>query len=409
MKLLHTADWHLGDRLGRIDRTDDLRRAVECVADYCRQEKVDVLLVAGDLFSELARTDGLREAVGHIQTTFESFLRDGGTILAITGNHDNENFCQTLRHAMTLAAPAVGGFGDLVPAGRLYLTADPSLLRLQDPQTSGEVQFVLMPYPTPSRYLHTDPLQKYGNFDEKNRHLQAAFAGRLQDIRGHARFDARLPTVLMAHVNVQGAEVNSLFRLSESEDVVFADDTLHENYAYVALGHIHRAQSLGGHEHVRYSGSIDRMDLGEQHDRKGVVLFGIDDGNLTGVPVTLPLDALPIYEVEVHDPRDELPRLRERYPDHESALVNIHVHYTAGVDSLEEVLRELEAIFPRWYNRDWTERSTLGPALTLGEALRTKSFEDTVRDYLTAELTNHPDADRTAVLELAEVMLRELT
>src|ERR671927_551209 len=150
MKILHTADWHLGDRLGRIDRTDDLRRAVERVAEYCRQEKVDVLLVAGDLFSELARPDGLREAVRHIQTTFEGFLRDGGTILAVTGNHDNENFCQTLRHAMTLAAPAVGRFGERVPPGRLYLAAEPTFLRLRDRTDSFDVQFVLMPYPNPT-------------------------------------------------------------------------------------------------------------------------------------------------------------------------------------------------------------------------------------------------------------------
>src|SRR5437868_5963984 len=284
MKLLHTADWHLGDRLGRIDRTDDLRRSVERVAEYCRQETIDVLLVAGDVFSELARPDGLREAVRHIQGTFEGFLRDGGTILAVTGNHDNENFCQTLRHAMTLAAPTVGGFGALAPAGRLYLTADPSLLRLRDLKTGGEVQFVLMPYPTPSRFLTNDVLQKYGSFEEKNQYLQAAFAGRLQDIRADARFDPRLPTVLMAHVNVRGAEVSSLFRVSETEDVVFDDSSLHANYAYVALGHIHKAQAVAGHGHVRYCGSIDRMDLGEQHDAKGVIVFELGDQGLVGPP-----------------------------------------------------------------------------------------------------------------------------
>jgi exonuclease SbcD len=408
MKLLHTADWHLGDRLGRIDRTDDLRRAVERVAGYCRQEKVDVLLVAGDLFSELARPDGLRESVRHVQATFDGFLRDGGTILAITGNHDNENFCQTLRHAMTLASPTVGGFGALVPAGRLYLTADPSLLRLRDPKTGGEVQFVLMPYPTPSRFLTNDVLQNYGSFEEKNQYLQAAFAGRLQDIRADSRFDPRLPMVLMAHVNVRGAEVSSLFRISEAEDVVFDDASLHANYAYVALGHIHKAQALGGHDHVRYSGSIDRMDLGEQHDRKGVVVFELGDKGLVGAPATLPLDATPVYEVEIHHRAAELPTLRDRYPDHATALANVHVHYTAGVDSLEEMLRELEAIFPRWYSRDWTERSALGPALTVGDAAPTKSFEDTVRDYLGTELMNHPDTDRAAVLELAEGLLREM-
>jgi len=63
MRILHTADWHLGDRLGRQDRTDDLRRAVERVAGYCTSEKVDVLLVAGDIFSELAPPEGLRTRI----------------------------------------------------------------------------------------------------------------------------------------------------------------------------------------------------------------------------------------------------------------------------------------------------------------------------------------------------------
>src|SRR4051812_15263016 len=107
MRLLHTADWHLNDRLGRVDRTADLRKAVERVAAHCRAESVDVLVVAGDLFSELARPDALRDTIRHWQDVFADFLTGGGTILTCTGNHDNETFCQTLRHAMTLAAPAV--------------------------------------------------------------------------------------------------------------------------------------------------------------------------------------------------------------------------------------------------------------------------------------------------------------
>src|SRR5262249_58486289 len=95
MKLLHTADWHLGDRLGRIDRTDDLRRAVERVATYCEREQVDVLLVAGDLFSELARPDGLREAVWHIQATFERFLHNGGATPGGPRNPHNQKHYHT--------------------------------------------------------------------------------------------------------------------------------------------------------------------------------------------------------------------------------------------------------------------------------------------------------------------------
>ena len=69
--------------------------------------------------------------------------------------------------------------------------------------------------------------------------------------------------------------------------------------------------------------------------------------------------------------------------------------YTAGVDNREETLRQLEAIFPRWYDRKITESGTLGPTLVIGEAARTKSFEDTVRDYLHAG-TDEPYRGRCA-------------
>src|SRR5437667_12674685 len=159
MRILHTADWHLGDRMGRIDRTEDLRRAVERVAKYCEEEKVDLLLVAGDLFSELSRPDSLRESIEHLQAVFEKFLLDGGTILAITGNHDNENFCQTLRLVMNLAAPAAGDAGEGPPHGRPYLATEPSYFRLAG-RGGEQVQFLMMPYPTPPRYLRGEEAQR---------------------------------------------------------------------------------------------------------------------------------------------------------------------------------------------------------------------------------------------------------
>src|SRR5262249_16949245 len=198
MKLLHTADWHLGDRLGRIDRTADLRRQVERIAQYCREERVDVLLVAGDIFSEMLRADGLREAIGHLKETFEEFVRDGGTILAVTGNHDNAGFCQMLQHAMNLAAPTLHAPGTVVPPGRLYLASEPTLLHLADRATGGVVQFILMPYPTPDVYLTNEALQKYRHLEEKKQFLQAAFISRLNALRSSPEFDSKMPAVLAA-------------------------------------------------------------------------------------------------------------------------------------------------------------------------------------------------------------------
>jgi exonuclease SbcD len=408
MRILHTADWHLGDRLGRISRTEDLRRAVERVAAYCDEEAADVLLVAGDLFSELSRPDDLRESIAHVEETFEPFLLRGGTILAVTGNHDNENFCQTLRLVMTLAAPSAGKPGERVPAGRLYLATNPTFLRLAD-RDGCEVQFILMPYPTPARYLRDEEPQRYGSLEEKNRHLQAAFARRLREIQADPRFDPAGPTVLSAHVHVQGAMLPTLFRISEQESIIFSESDLPANLAYVALGHIHQPQCLRGLPHVRYCGSIERLDLGERRDDKGVVLADIGPEGLRGEPRFLPLDATPIYDVQLQSPLQEaIARLREKHPDAQRDLVHIQFTYKAGVDNLEEALRELEAVFPRWYFRHWTEASELGEALTLGAADRTKSFEDTVLDYLTRELTNYSDDEREPVLARAEALLREV-
>ena len=61
---------------------------------------------------------------------------------------------------MTLAAPTVAKAGERVPPGRLYLAAEPTFLRLRDRADSFDVQFVLMPYPTPTRYLKGDAGQK---------------------------------------------------------------------------------------------------------------------------------------------------------------------------------------------------------------------------------------------------------
>ena len=410
MKLLHTADWHLNDRLGRIDRTDDLRAAVEKVAAHCREQAVDVLLVAGDLFSELARPDALRETIRHWQEVFAGFLHGGGTILALTGNHDNENFCRTLQHAMTLAAPTSGEPGRIVPPGRLYLAAEPTFLKLRSQTDDFAMQFVLMPFPTPTRYLkHAagETAPKYATAAEKNRQLTTAFERVHAELRTHAAFDPARPAVLGAHITMHGSTVGpSLFRLQENEDIVVSGDAWHEHYAYVALGHIHKPQYLT-HPHVRYSGSIERLDLGEARNSPGVVLIEFDKNGRRTEPVILPVGGTPIYEVTLLNPKDDLPRLKEEYPDADDDLVNLHIHYTAGTDNLEEILHELGRIFPRWYARDWHETGRLQDSLSIGEADRSKSFRQTVLDFVTQELLQHDAGQQAELLATVEGLLAD--
>jgi exonuclease SbcD len=404
MRILHTADWHLGDRLGCIDRSADLERALQRVADYCARERVEVLLVAGDLFSGTTRLDRLRAAVAQVQRVFEPFLLGGGTIAAITGNHDNEHFCQILRQTLSLADPAPDRAGRLLGPGRLYLLSEPTFFRLADEQ-GQQVQFVALPYPTPSRYLD-EAGQRYRSPEERNRNLEAAYAARLQEMLHDPALDPTLPTVLAAHVHVQGAVLSGPFRISAQETVLFPDGALPVDLAYVALGHIHLPQCLRGLPHVRYSGSIERLDLGEWKDSKSVTLLDIGPEGRRGQPVCLPLEATPIYEVVITNAAEELPRLRETYPDADGALVRYDITYTAGRDNLDAILLALDEVFPRCYDRVWREAGSLRPAGTnAAPPAPSKGFAETVLDYLQTELAD--DADREAVLDLARVLLAE--
>jgi exonuclease SbcD len=408
MRILHTADWHLGDRLGRIDRTDDLRRAVERVGRYCLLEKVDVLLVAGDLFSELARPDSLRETIEHWQDVFSPFLDRQGTILTLTGNHDNENFCRTLNRAMSLAAPLIGGPGTRVNCGRLYLATEPTLLRVRDAESESEVQFVLMPYPTPTRYLRDEALQKYSSPEEKNRKLEEAFYQQLRGLEKHPNFSRDIPAVLAAHINVRGSAVGTgLFRISEQEDVMFEAADLAGDYVYVALGHVHKPQFLGGQQQIRYSGSIEKMDLGESNDSKSVAVFEVGPKGLKGEIRLLPLESTPVYEVSIFDPERELEELAGQYAEAQEDLVNLHIRYTAGKDNLEDVLHKLESIFPRWYARDWKEANALDEMLTIDDPSRSKGFRETVREFVEKELMNHPTEERDRILEQLDALMQE--
>jgi len=100
--------------------------------------------------------------------------------------------------------------------------------------------------------------------------------------------------------------------------------------------------------------------------------------------------------------------LKAEFPDAQQDLVNLHIIYTAGRDHLEELLRELDAIFPRWYARDWKETGRVGPTLTIGEADRTRSFTETVNDYLSQELMGRSEEEREELLRLAKELIDQM-
>ncbi|MDB5311573.1 MAG: Nuclease SbcCD subunit [Gemmataceae bacterium] len=397
MRIVHTADWHLCDRLGRIDRTGDLESRVETVAALCAEHRADVLLVAGDLFSEQASVDDMTRALTPVRTTFAAFFARGGTVLAITGNHDRDARINLVRAGMTLAAPPTGPGGRLA-AGRFYLV-NGTILGTLEPRPGDAVQFVLVPYPFASRYDLS--AADYRSREEETRLLHEKVAGWVQGVPAKPGYDTGLPTVLAAHLHVRGAELHTLYKMTERDDVLFDFADVIPKWAYIALGHIHKPQMLGGAEHVRYSGSLDRLDFGETHDDHGVVLVEVN-GSAAVVPLHLPIPATPFHTIALADPETDLPALADRYPDRETAIVRVIVSPPAGHVGRDEIARQLRRLFPRLYDLRWADagRPDDAPAAFTPRL----GFEPTVRAYLTERLAADPDRD--AVLALAETFLK---
>lgn len=401
MRILHTSDWHMGDSLGRVDRSGDIIRSLEQIAGYLDQRKADVMLATGDLFSDRLRPEQLRAAVSEIRRIFLPFLERGGTILAISGNHDSEVFFETLRDALDLAAPAKRGSANAT--ARLYIAPNPRRITL--PDGDGCVQFVLMPYPTPRCYLRGE--RGWKAIEEKHRAMQERFVGTLNRLR--SELDPRYPSVLMSHVHVRGVGVgHKLFRISEVEDVIFEPGDIPAEFAYIAYGHIHRPQeAVKGASHIRYAGSIERLDIAESEDEKSVVLIEVGKAGRVSEPEILPLDCAPIYRVEINDPDAELPGLAERYKDWQPdrALVQCSVRWRPDRHNLDEIYKTIETVFPRCYALDPIEIGADDSPISDFSPQRIERVVETVREYLQMRLEGNEQRDE--LIALAESLMAE--
>lgn len=402
MKILHTSDWHLLDKLGPVDRQPDICARLEEIAGNLREHQVDVMLVSGDLFSVMTRMDEIRRAVSDVSRIFRPFLQGGGTIVGISGNHDSEDLFKLFREAMNLAAPLDLPIDALKPSGRMYLYEIPSYIRLAD-RSGQEVQFALLPYPTPGRYLTGDQLN-YRTNDEKHSLLRTELLARLNHIRDRHILPG-VPSVLVSHIHVRGQQIHNLFHLTENQDVVFDLADLPLEWAYIAFGHIHRPQYIQNDYHAQYAGSIERFDFAEKAEDKHVVLLEIGPEGLLGKPAHLPLRASPMYRVEIND-ISEIDHLVERYPDHEQAIVDYHVTYKPEDTTPQAIRDAVEQIFPRW-SRHQVEIAGADLIGTVGgTSAHPENVPLTVKEYLLDVLAGN--ADRDELMTLAEELLADL-
>jgi exonuclease SbcD len=405
MKIMHTGDWHMNSHLGRRDLTPHIVASLERIAGYLDEHGVDVLLVAGDLFSERSRDEGMMRALSELRRVFGPFVARGGTIIAIAGNHDSETRFETLRHSLLLNSGNAHG--------RFILGADPGFISLPDP-LAERVQFVLLPFPTPRRYGTEGETANYSSFEERNRALQSEFARRLELIRAECVLP-QFPTVLVSHIHVRGAQSHSLFGVSEAEDVVFEPSQIPREWAYGAYGHIHKpGAAIAGAEHIRYCGSPIALDAAERFDSKSCVLFELDASGMRGDIALLPLGGPRIAQIEldatIEAPEAFIARIAEQHRDD---LVHYTLKFDPQTHSFAALKSAIERAIPGFYGFAVEEVGTeisSGPiSLSAGEGEAVTALSGdaraNVREFLSRRLQLH--ADKDAIVAQAEELMAE--
>lgn len=280
MRLLHTSDWHLGHLFHGRRRDAEFREFLGWLRNVLHGKKVDVLLVAGDIFD--TNTPGNTCAAMYYDF-LSAVIRDGSCrrIILIGGNHDSPSF---------LNAPA--GLLDRAFHIKVFGCAaeDPADEVVVVPGDDGEPAMIVGAVP----YLRDADLH-FSTWGETPEERDAA---QRRGFREHYRRVAEkaesiragrpIPFVLTGHFAAAGAPVyeNDGVREFVGGLKLATDEDLPPSADYIALGHIHQAQAIGGKEHIRYSGSPLRMSFSDRREREvELVEFSGRTAQITPLPV----------------------------------------------------------------------------------------------------------------------------
>ncbi|WP_406729380.1 exonuclease SbcCD subunit D [Streptomyces sp. GD-15H] len=265
MKFLHTSDWHIGKVLKGHSRLDEQRAVLREIVQVARDHRVDAVLIAGDLYESSAPSADAQQLLVQALLTLR---RTGAEVIAIAGNHD---------HAPTFDAyrPLMASAG-ITLVGTVRIAADGGVVKFTARSTREPVTVALLPFLS-QRYavraaqlVSTTPREAATGYGRLVRDLLAALTAGFRD-------DA--VNLVMAHLMVAGGKFGGGERPAQSilEYWVPADAFPPEAH-YVALGHLHRRQSLPAPCPVHYCGSPITLDFGEQDDPSMVLVVEAEVG-----------------------------------------------------------------------------------------------------------------------------------
>jgi DNA repair protein SbcD/Mre11 len=251
MRLIHTADWHLGRLFYNQRLTDDQRYVLGQLVELAAEVRPAAVIVAGDLYDRAVPPPEAVDLLDHVLT--ELVDRLGIHVIAIAGNHDS-----AVRVGFASALLRERG---LHLVGELAQAAAPIVLRDED----GPMCVSALPFADPAEARHV-----YGDADiHDQRAVSAAGVARaLAAAQPHERH------VLVAHAFVAGGLESESERPLSVGGAQQVPAAVFDGFDYVALGHLHRPQCCSS-DTVRYAGSLLKYSFAEHAQRKSVCVVDV--------------------------------------------------------------------------------------------------------------------------------------
>lgn len=382
VRVLHFADAHIDiANYGRHDpesglpvRVVDFLKSLDQIIDTAINKEVDLVIFAGDAYKDRNPQPTFQRAWGERMMRLS---RAGIPTLLLVGNHDiapADYRAHTLQEYATLAVPNI-------------FVADN--MKLWRPDELGvPIQVITLPWITRSRFLARNDMSGK-TIDEIHEMMLDRIDEALRGLLSRD-IDPSLPLILTAHASLTGAKYGSERMVMLGQDLSLGMGLVtNPRLDYVAMGHIHKHQSLNDQPPVVYSGSIERIDFGEWRETKGFVLAEVTRGHTDWQFV--PLDTRPFNDclVRVEEADGFMDRVLRFLPAAEKiagSICRVRLEYPYELDALldEKLIRdhyadafELRIIKSRIGNQqsrlgDLVSVETLGPYELLRLYWRTK-------------------------------------
>lgn len=278
MRLIHTADWHLGKHLEGRSRLEEQEVFLEDFVKIVKEKEADIVLIAGDIY------DSPNPPARAEQLFYDTLkkISDGGKRLTvvIAGNHDNpDRLVSATPLAMEHGIVMVGTPRTVIQEGKYgkWQVKESGEGYLKIEKEEEKAVLLTVPFPSEKRleeilYLDMEPEER--QLTTYNERLSGLF----DSLSAH--FEEETINIIVSHLFVIGSVEEGSERSIQLGGSYLTDpDIFPKNADYVALGHIHKPQMISGYPNIRYSGSPIAYRKGEERYRKQVLYVEIQKGN----------------------------------------------------------------------------------------------------------------------------------